>query len=61
MFLQVNCQTEVHRIELHEYSNKSFINVIHEGKKNTLQKSEIFGVRDCGGHDYRFFQNQDDS
>jgi len=35
-FLQVNCQTEVHRIELHEYSNKSFINVIHEGKKNTL-------------------------
>ena len=61
MFLQVNCQTEVHRIELHEYSNKSFINVIHEGKKNTLQKSDIFCVRDCGGHDYRFFMNQDDS
>ncbi|MFD1470270.1 hypothetical protein ACFQ48_18735 [Hymenobacter caeli] len=59
MFLQVNCQTEVHRIELHEFSNKSFINVIHEGKKNTLQKSEIFGVRDCGGHDFRFFQNKD--
>ena len=59
MFLQVDCQTETHRIKLHEFSNKSFIDVIHDGKKNTLQKSEIFGIRDCGGHDFRFFQNQD--
>jgi hypothetical protein len=59
MFLQVDCQTETHRIKLHEFSNKSYIDVIHDGKKNTLQKSEIFGIRDCGGHDFRFFQNLD--
>jgi hypothetical protein len=45
--LAVDCRSETHKILLHRFSNKDYIDVIHQGKKHTMKKSEIFGIRDC--------------
>jgi hypothetical protein len=56
--LAVDCQTETHKIKVHNFTNKDYIDVIHQGKKHTMKKSEIYGIRDCDGKDWRFAANK---
>jgi hypothetical protein len=57
--LAVDCKTETHKIKLHTFSNKDYIDVIHQGKKHTMKKSEVYGIRDCDGKDWRFAGNKE--
>ena len=57
--LAVDCKTETHKIKLHTFSNKDYIDVIHQGEKHTMKKSEIYGIRDCAGKDWRFSGNKE--
>jgi hypothetical protein len=57
--LAVDCKTETHKIKLHSFTNKDYIDVIHQEKKHTMKKSEIYGLRDCDGKDWRFSGNKE--
>jgi hypothetical protein len=52
--LAVNCQTETHKLRLHEFSGKPYVTVVHAGKPYQVAKDSLFGFRDCDGHEYRF-------
>lgn len=52
--LAVNCQTETHKLRLHEFSGKPYVTVVHGGKPYQVAKDSLFGYRDCDGHEYRF-------
>ena len=54
---QGDCNSEAHRLELHDILNKSYIDVTHESEKRRYAKSELFGFRACSGKDYRFDSN----
>lgn len=56
---EVDCKTEKHKIKLHNFNNKPFIDIIHNNQKYTFLKSELFGFRDCEGKDWRFFENKE--
>jgi hypothetical protein len=51
------CRSKGHKLELHNVSNKPYIDVTHDMEKRRYQKSNLFGVRACDGHDYRFGSN----
>ncbi len=55
--LEVDYTTEKHKIKVIDFFNKSEINVIHKDKKYTYKKSEIYGIRDGKGNDYRFYND----
>jgi len=57
--LSVNCQDEKHRVRLHTLFGKPNVDIVHEGKKYTFQKDEIFGFRDCDSGDFRFFNREE--
>ncbi len=57
--LPVNCQTEKHRIRLHDFFGSASLDVIHNGEKHTFQKDSIYGIRDCDGKDFRFLGRED--
>ncbi len=52
--LEINCDSSKHKIKLHDFFSKPYIDVIHEGKKYHYMKDSIFGYRDCDGNDFRF-------
>lgn len=57
--LDVDFTKEKHKIRIHDFFNKSVIDVIHQGKKYTFAKKDIYGIRDGNGKDYRFFENKE--
>ncbi len=57
VMLAVDCQTEKHRIRLHEFIGKPFVTVIHGGKSYQYAKDSLFGYRDCEDQSYRFVAN----
>lgn len=56
---EINCNNEKHKIKLNEFFNKPYITVVHDGKKYTHQKKDIYGFRDCNNKVYRFFGNDE--
>jgi hypothetical protein len=54
-----DCGSPGHRVELHDILHKPFIEVTHEGQTRRYEKSQIYGFRSCGGHDYRFVENDE--
>lgn len=52
----IDCNTEKHRIKSDLIFNDSKIQVTHEGKKYTLEKSQTFGYRGCDQEVYRFVE-----
>lgn len=54
---EIDCNKEKHKIKLNEFFNKPYITVVHEGKKYTHQKNDIYGFRDCDNKNFRFFKN----
>ncbi|MGV3502517.1 MAG: hypothetical protein ACO1O1_02335 [Adhaeribacter sp.] len=57
--LAVDCKTETHKIKLHTFRNKDYIDVIHQGKKHSMKKNEVYGLRDCEGINWRFAANKE--
>ncbi len=55
--LSVDVTKEKHKIRVHDFINKSEIDVIHNDKKYTFNKKDIYGIRDVKGDDYRFFND----
>jgi len=49
-----SCQSEAHKLEVHDVRNKPYIDVTHAGKKHRYGKNAVFGFRACDGRDYRF-------
>ncbi len=49
-----SCDSEEHKLELHNFLNKPYIDVTHGGGSRRYAKSELFGFRSCDGVDYRF-------
>lgn len=58
-YLAVDCRTAKHKIKLHDFLNKSYLDVIHQGTKTRFQKAEVFGLQECGGKAYRFFDGEE--
>lgn len=57
VLLAVDCQSEKHRIRLHEFIGKPFVTVIHGGKSYQYNKDSLFGYRDCEGQVFRFMSD----
>ncbi|MFN8254185.1 MAG: hypothetical protein U0W24_00755 [Bacteroidales bacterium] len=55
--LEVDYTKEKHKIKINEFLNKSEIDVIHQDKKYSFKKKEVYGIRDGKGADYRFFND----
>ena len=57
---EVTCGGQAqHKLELHDFLDKPYIHVTHEGQRIRYEKSQIFGVRDCDGRTIHFFRNAD--
>lgn len=54
VLLAVDCQSEKHRIRLHEFIGKPTVTVIHGGQSYQFRKDSLFGYRDCEGQSFRF-------
>lgn len=50
----INCKTQKHKIKLKSFFSKPYIVVVHNDSSYTLQKSEVFGYKDCDENVYRF-------
>lgn len=57
--LPVDCRANRHKIKLHDLLGKPTFDVIHDGKKHTFVKAEVYGFRTCEGQTYRFFNNEE--
>lgn len=55
--LSVDVTKEKHKIKVHDFINKTEIDVIHNDKKYTFKKKDIYGIRDVKGYDYRFYND----
>ncbi|HEV3057160.1 MAG TPA: hypothetical protein VGY48_02880 [Vicinamibacterales bacterium] len=52
------CGSNAYKVEVHDVLNKPFIDVTRGKEKKRYAKSELFGLRLCDGHDYRFAANR---
>jgi hypothetical protein len=52
-----DCGSKFHKLQIHDYWNKPYIDVKHDSGKHRYSKSNLFGFRACDGHDYRFVSN----
>ena len=57
--LSVDVTKEKHKIRVHDFINKTEIDVIHNDMKYTFKKKDIYGIRDVKGDDYRFYNDQE--
>lgn len=58
--LAVDVTKAKHKIKVHEFFNKSEIDIIHsDNKKYTFKKKDIYGVRDLDGNDFRFYDDKE--
>jgi len=56
---EIDCSKEKHKIKLHDFAGKAYIDVIHDGVKHTLQKKDIYAFVDCDNNVFRFFNNSE--
>jgi hypothetical protein len=54
-----DCDHEKPKIRVHSFLQKAYIDVIHQGNKIRLQKSDLFGYQDCYGTVFRFYCNRE--
>ncbi len=57
--LSVDVTKEKHKIKVHDFINKTEIDVIHNDKRYTFKKKDIYGIHDVKGDDYRFYNDQE--
>jgi hypothetical protein len=56
---EIDCSKETHKIKADQLFGQSKLDIIHDGKKYSYQKKDVFGFRDCNNKDFRFFNNQE--
>jgi len=56
---EIDCSNETHKIKTDKLFNQSKLDIIHNGKKYSYQKKDLFGFRDCNNKDFRFFNNKE--
>lgn len=54
---EIDCGVEKQKIKLHDFFTKPYFDVYFKGEKQTLQKKDVYGYRDCHNDIYRFFNN----
>jgi len=51
----IDCRSAERVIDRHTFLGRPYVDVLHGGTHYRHDKSDIFGYRDCKGHDVRFF------
>jgi len=52
-----DCGSKTHKLNLHDFLHRPYIDVTHESEKRRYPKSGLFGFRACDGRDFRFGSN----
>ena len=52
-----DCGSKTHKLNLHDFLHRPYIDVTHESEKRRYPKSGLFGFRVCDGRDFRFGAN----
>ena len=52
-----SCRSKDHKLSVHDFLHKPYIDVKHESEKHRYAKADLFGFRACDRHDYRFASN----
>jgi hypothetical protein len=52
-----DCRSKFHKLQIHDYWNKPYIDVKHDSEQHRYSKGNVFGFRACDGRDYRFVSN----
>lgn len=55
----IDCNLEKQKIKLYDFMAKPYFDVWHKGQKIRLQKSQVFGFRNCHDEVYRFYENME--
>jgi hypothetical protein len=55
----VSCRSKNHGVRLNKFFGQSFVTVLENSKKRHVEKSALFGFRNCESKDYRFFNNHE--
>lgn len=56
---EIDCSKESHKIKVDKLFGQSKLDIIHDGKKYSYEKKDVFGFRDCKNTDFRFFNNNE--
>jgi len=56
---EIDCSKEKHKIKVDKLFGQSKLDIIHDGKKYSYEKKDVFGFRDCNNTDFRFFNNSE--
>ncbi len=56
---EIDVTKETHKIRADKLFNQSKVDIIHDGKKYSYEKKDVFGFRDADNKDFRFFNNQE--
>lgn len=56
---EIDCSKETHKIKVDKLFGQSKLDIIHDGKKYSYEKKDVFGFRDCNNKDFRFLNNQE--
>jgi hypothetical protein len=51
----VQCGQKKDKLRIDAFFGSRWVIVIHEGKKQRIEKSTLYGYRDCSGNDFRFY------
>jgi hypothetical protein len=55
----IDVTKETHTIRADKLFGQSTVDIIHEGKKYSFEKKNVFGYRDVHNKDFRFFNNKE--
>lgn len=55
----IDVAKEKHTIKADKLFGQSRLDIIHDGKKYSFEKKDVFGFRDVANKDFRFFNNQE--
>lgn len=56
---EIDCKNETHKIKVDKLFGQSKVDIIHDGKKYSYEKKDVYGFRDCNNTDFRFFNNNE--
>jgi len=51
----VQCGEKKDKLRIDAFFGSRWVIVIHGGKKQRIEKSKLYGYRDCSGNDFRFY------
>ena len=54
-----DCKSAAHKVNRHSILLKPYVDITHGTETRRYSKSEIYGLRDCDGRDFRFVSDKD--